>query len=101
MFCYHLLSLQHTQECRLIPIQLQRLSARLLLADEQCISTAFLTDSFGWSDNEELFQHDVDEMNRILFSAIEHSLMNTSGSKIISTIYHGRSVNQVSSSVST
>ncbi|KAI6656426.1 Ubiquitin carboxyl-terminal hydrolase 40 [Oopsacas minuta] len=86
---------KHCKEYRLIPIQLQRLSARLLLADEQCISTAFLTDSFGWSDNEELFQHDVDEMNRILFSAIEHSLQNTTGSQIISTIYHGSFVNQI------
>lgn len=86
---------KHEANYRLIPIQLQRLSARLLLAQEQCISTAFLTDSFGWSDNEELFQHDVDEMNRILFNAIEMSLTNTSGSKIISTLYHGNFVNQI------
>ncbi|KAI4885060.1 hypothetical protein NFI96_022513 [Prochilodus magdalenae] len=39
-------------EVRVIPLELQRLFARLLLLDEQTASTAALTDSFGWTNHE-------------------------------------------------
>ncbi|XP_064614511.1 ubiquitin carboxyl-terminal hydrolase 40-like [Liolophura sinensis] len=80
---------------RVIPIQLQRLFARLLLSDQQSISTSELTDSFGWTNHEELQQQDVQELNRILFSAIEDSLVGTMGQGFISRLYHGRTVNQI------
>ncbi|XP_070564811.1 LOW QUALITY PROTEIN: ubiquitin carboxyl-terminal hydrolase 40-like [Ptychodera flava] len=80
---------------RVIPIQLQRLFSRLLLSDEQSCCTTDLTDSFGWTNNEELQQHDVQELNRILFSAIESSLVGTSGQDLISKFYHGSIVNQI------
>ena len=41
-------------------------------------------------------QHDVQELNRILFDALESSLVGTSGEKFISHLYHGTSVQQVS-----
>ena len=44
---------------------------------------------------QELQQHDVQELNRILFSAIEDSLVGTSGQNLISQFYHGNIVNQV------
>jgi ubiquitin carboxyl-terminal hydrolase 40 len=34
-------------------------------------------------------------LNRILFSAIESSLVGTSGHNLIKQLYHGKSVNQV------
>ncbi|XP_018413764.1 PREDICTED: ubiquitin carboxyl-terminal hydrolase 40-like [Nanorana parkeri] len=37
---------------RIIPLQLQRLFAQLLLVDQQAASTADLTSSFGWDNNE-------------------------------------------------
>lgn len=37
---------------RIIPLQLQRLFAQLLLLDQEAASTADLTDSFGWTSNE-------------------------------------------------
>ncbi|XP_077978745.1 ubiquitin carboxyl-terminal hydrolase 40-like [Glandiceps talaboti] len=80
---------------RVIPIQLQRLFSRLLLLDQQSASTADLTDSFGWTNNEELQQHDVQELNRILFSAVESSLVGTAGQDLISKLYHGAIVNQI------
>uniref|UniRef100_A0A3B4YKH0 Ubiquitin specific peptidase 40 n=1 Tax=Seriola lalandi dorsalis TaxID=1841481 RepID=A0A3B4YKH0_SERLL len=40
---------------RVIPLELQRLFARLLLVDQQSASTADLTDSFGWNSSEEDF----------------------------------------------
>ncbi|XP_038854084.1 ubiquitin carboxyl-terminal hydrolase 40 [Salvelinus namaycush] len=80
---------------RVIPLELQRLFARLLLVDQQSASTADLTDSFGWNNSEESRQHDVQELNRILFSALEHSLVDTSGSGFIQHLYHGTTVNSI------
>nr|XP_014343853.1 PREDICTED: ubiquitin carboxyl-terminal hydrolase 40 [Latimeria chalumnae] len=81
---------------RVIPLQLQRLFAQLLLVDQQAASTANLTDSFGWTSNEERSQHDVQELNRILFSALESSLVGTSGHDLINRLYHGAVVNKIS-----
>ncbi|KAM6079301.1 ubiquitin carboxyl-terminal hydrolase 40 isoform 1-T1 [Theristicus caerulescens] len=80
---------------RIIPLQLQRLFAQLLLLDQQAASTTDLTDSFGWNSNEEMRQHDVQELNRILFSALETSLVGTSGHDLINRLYHGIVVNQI------
>ncbi|KAI8492070.1 ubiquitin-like protein-specific protease [Branchiostoma belcheri] len=80
---------------RVIPIQLQRLFAKLLLVDQEAYSTTELTDSFGWTNSEELQQHDVQELSRILFSAIESSLVGTSGQELIANLYHGTLVNQI------
>lgn len=41
-----------SSQVRVIPLELQRLFARLLLVDEQTASTTDLTDSFGWTNNE-------------------------------------------------
>ncbi|XP_062324744.1 ubiquitin carboxyl-terminal hydrolase 40 [Osmerus eperlanus] len=88
---------KHSPEAkvRVIPLELQRLFARLLLVDQQTASTADLTESFGWSNSEESRQHDVQELNRILFSALEHSLVGTSGSTLIHRLYHGTTVNSI------
>ncbi|KAG8013265.1 Ubiquitin carboxyl-terminal hydrolase 40 [Nibea albiflora] len=80
---------------RVIPLELQRLFASLLLVDQQSASTANLTDSFGWNSSEGTNQHDVQELNRILFSALEHSLVDTSGSSFIHRLYHGTIVNSI------
>ncbi|KAB1278654.1 Ubiquitin carboxyl-terminal hydrolase 40 [Camelus dromedarius] len=80
---------------RIIPLQLQRLFAQLLLLDQDAASTTDLTDSFGWTSNEEMRQHDVQELNRILFSALETSLVGTSGHDLINRLYHGTIVNQI------
>ncbi|XP_028924841.1 ubiquitin carboxyl-terminal hydrolase 40 isoform X1 [Ornithorhynchus anatinus] len=80
---------------RIIPLQLQRLFAQLLLLDQQAASTTDLTDSFGWDSSEEMRQHDVQELNRILFSALETSLVGTSGHDLINRLYHGTVVNQI------
>ncbi|XP_047727370.1 ubiquitin carboxyl-terminal hydrolase 40 isoform X2 [Prionailurus viverrinus] len=80
---------------RIIPLQLQRMFAQLLLLDQDAASTTDLTDSFGWTSDEEMRQHDVQELNRILFSALETSLVGTSGHDLINRLYHGTIVNQV------
>ncbi|GFR75865.1 ubiquitin carboxyl-terminal hydrolase 40 [Elysia marginata] len=80
---------------RVIPLELQRLFAQLLLSNQQSVSTADLTNSFGWTNQEAFQQHDVQELNRILFNAIEESLVGTSGQNIINELYHGTIVNQI------
>ena len=40
-------------------------------------------------------QHDVQELNRILFAAIESSLVGTSGEHLIGRLYRGTAVQQV------
>jgi len=52
---------------RVIPLELQRLFARLLMLNVSAVSTADLTSSFGWNNHEERDQHDIQELNRILF----------------------------------
>ena len=39
-------------QVRVIPLQLQKLFAKLLLLDQDSVNTTDLTDSFGWSGNE-------------------------------------------------
>lgn len=58
------------------------------------ISSSVLTHS-NYLFIQELQQHDVQELNRILFSAIESSLFGTSGEQLISKLYHGSTVQQV------
>ncbi len=83
------------QKQRIILIELQRLFAELTLLDQEACSTNKLTDSFGWTNNEELQQHDVQELNRILFSAIEQSLVKTKQSRLIQDLYRGTFVNKI------
>ncbi|XP_037342599.2 ubiquitin carboxyl-terminal hydrolase 40 [Pungitius pungitius] len=80
---------------RVIPLELQKLFASLLLVDQQSASTANLTSSFGWNSGEGTNQHDVQELNRILFSALDHSLVGTTGSTFIHQLYHGTIVNSI------
>ena len=80
---------------RKIPVELRRLFSRLLLLDVNSVSTASLTDSFGWSGSEVVQQHDVQELNRILFTALDDSLIGTDGSTLIKRLYHGELVNQI------
>ncbi len=40
-------------------------------ADKSSVDTTALTRSFGWNGGEAGVQHDVQELNRVLFSAIE------------------------------
>lgn len=96
---------------RMIPLELQRLFARLQLLDKGDISTEHLTTKgFKWDGADGRIQHDVQvfylvvmvelnpskELNRLLFDAIERSLVRTPGEKLIERLYGGKLANQVS-----
>eukprot|EP01138_Halocafeteria_seosinensis_P009421 gb/GECG01009628.1/.p1 GENE.gb/GECG01009628.1/~~gb/GECG01009628.1/.p1 ORF type:complete len:1475 (+),score=227.04 gb/GECG01009628.1/:1-4425(+) len=57
-----------------IPFQLQRLFAMMQLSSDHSISTRPLTKSFQWDSSEAFQQHDVQELMRVLFDALERSL---------------------------
>ena len=57
-----------------IPYQLQLLFARLLCSVRPAVETAALTKSFRWTDAESFRQHDIQELMRVLFAALEKTL---------------------------
>lgn len=56
-----------------IPYQLQRLFANLQLSRRNYVDTKGLTKSFGWESAMSFEQHDVQELCRVLFDAIEQT----------------------------
>ena len=83
------------KKIRKIPVELQKLFGSLDLSEEGGISTQSLTNSFGWKSSESLQQHDVHELNRVLFEAIERSLKKTSSERLLDNLYKGTLVNKV------
>lgn len=63
--------------------------------DQKAISTEDLTRAFGWEGSEARVQHDVHELNRILFDGIEYYLKGTQQESLVKNLYHGTLVNQV------
>lgn len=62
---------------RVIPLELQRLFARLQGINQRAVSTEHLTEKgFKWKDAEGSVQHDVHELNRKVYDAVERSLVN-------------------------
>ncbi len=49
----------------------------LAKSDERAVETVDLTRSFGWENNQAGEQHDIQELNRILFDIIERALKDT------------------------
>ena len=54
-----------------IPHQLQMLFALLLTSEHRAIATVDLTKSFRWDSDQAFVQHDVQELCRLLFDALE------------------------------
>jgi len=74
---------------RAIPRELQRLFARLQLCDVRAVKTKELTKSFGWKDADAFTQHDVQELCRVLFDALERVLKGTDMATLINDLYQG------------
>ena len=56
-----------------IAFQLQLLFAELQIGENGVAKTGQLTESFGWRDGEQYQQHDVQELMRVLLTALETS----------------------------
>jgi hypothetical protein len=60
------------EEC--IPWQLQKLFLYLEMSQRRSVETKGITGSFGWADADAFEQHDVQELLRLLFDALEAAL---------------------------
>ena len=69
--------------------QLQRLFVTLQTSKNHAIDTKDLTRSFGWDASDSFTQHDVQELLRVLFDALEHELESTSQAGVLQRIYRG------------
>lgn len=76
--------------CKSIPFQLQKLFLQLQTADKSAVETTRLTRSFGWDSSEAWQQHDIQELCRVMFEALEQSFANTSQANLIDTLYQGK-----------
>ncbi|RLN93514.1 hypothetical protein BBJ28_00019286 [Nothophytophthora sp. Chile5] len=72
-----------------IPLQLQNLFAKLQLTTQDSISTKALTKSFGWTGADVFQQHDVQELCRVLFDALERSFKGTVNETLVNDLYQG------------
>ncbi|CAM9234193.1 unnamed protein product [Choristocarpus tenellus] len=72
-----------------IPLQLQRLFGQLQTSDCSSVETRALTTSFGWTAQDSFQQHDVQELCRVLFDALEKTLQGTVNEKLVTDLYQG------------
>ena len=79
-----------------IPFQLQRLFIHLnFFTDVRAIETVDMTKSFGWTGADAFQQHDVQELMRVMFDALEVKLKGTEYQNIINELYQGSMIDYV------
>uniref|UniRef100_A0A0N5ASV0 Ubiquitin carboxyl-terminal hydrolase 47 n=1 Tax=Syphacia muris TaxID=451379 RepID=A0A0N5ASV0_9BILA len=76
-----------SEEARSIPCQLQKLFLLLQTSNRESLETRELTRSFGWGAGEAYDQHDVQELCRIMFDALEQKWRKTNNSSLIQNLY--------------
>ncbi|KAH8418252.1 hypothetical protein KR222_007205, partial [Zaprionus bogoriensis] len=77
-------------EAKNIPYQLQKLFLNLQTSPKSSVETTDLTRSFGWDSTEAWQQHDIQELCRVMFDALEHKFKNTKQANLISNLYEGK-----------
>ncbi|XP_055909532.1 ubiquitin carboxyl-terminal hydrolase 47 isoform X2 [Eupeodes corollae] len=82
-------------EAKSIPYQLQKLFLNLQTSKKAAVETTDLTRSFGWDSREAWEQHDIQEMCRVMFDALEHKFKNTKQAHLISNLYEGKMIDYV------
>ncbi|MBN3279826.1 UBP47 hydrolase, partial [Polyodon spathula] len=73
-----------------IPYQLQRLFVLLQTSKKRAIETTDVTRSFGWDSSEAWQQHDVQELCRVMFDALEQKWRQTEQADLINQLYQGK-----------
>ena len=73
-----------------IPFQLQKLFCRLQFPIRDEEYTTDLTKSFGWDMKDVSYQHDIEELCRVLFEAIQ-AYLSVDDENFIKTLYEGKS----------
>nr|CAD7439732.1 unnamed protein product [Timema bartmani] len=83
------------EEAKSIPYQLQKLFLLLQTSAKSAVETTELTRSFGWHSNEAWQQHDIQELCRVMFDALEQKFKNTQHSDLILRLYEGKMIDYV------
>lgn len=73
-----------------IPYQLQKLFLHLQTSSKRAVETTDVTKSFGWDSSEAWQQHDVQELCRVMFDALESKFKNTDQDDLINKLYQGK-----------
>lgn len=84
-----------TGENKSIPFQLQKLFVNLQTSNKLAVETTDLTRSFGWDSTEAWQQHDIQELCRVMFDALEQKFKNTKQADLISNLYEGKMIDYV------
>ena len=89
-------STEEDQLAKSIPYQLQRLFVQMqFLTDKKSIQTVDMTKSFGWTGSDAFQQHDVQELLRVMFDALEKKLKGTPQEKVLDELYQGQMIDYV------
>ncbi|XP_033328483.1 ubiquitin specific protease 47 [Megalopta genalis] len=78
-----------------IPYQLQKLFLNLQTSSRSAVETTALTKSFGWDSTEAWQQHDIQELCRVMFDALEQKFINTEQADLINRFYEGTMIDYV------
>ncbi|XP_046844317.1 ubiquitin carboxyl-terminal hydrolase 47-like isoform X2 [Xenia sp. Carnegie-2017] len=73
-----------------IPYQLQKLFVQLQFSGKRAVETTDVTKSFGWDSSDAWQQHDVQELCRVMFDALETVFKNTDQAQLINHLYQGQ-----------
>ncbi|XP_044748604.1 ubiquitin carboxyl-terminal hydrolase 47 isoform X2 [Coccinella septempunctata] len=82
-------------ESRSIPFQLQKLFLNLQTSSKSAVETTDLTTSFGWQGSDAWQQHDIQELCRVMFDALEQKFKDTKQAKLINDLYEGKMLDYV------
>ena len=77
------------EEARSIPFQVQKLFANLQTSTKSAVETTEVTKSFGWTSSDAWQQHDVQELCRVMFDALEKKFKGTEQDNLIKQLYEG------------
>ncbi|RDD45783.1 Ubiquitin carboxyl-terminal hydrolase 47 [Trichoplax sp. H2] len=72
-----------------IPYQLQKLYLKMQTSTKRSVETSDVIKSFGWDSSEVWQQHDVQELCRVMFDALEKTFKNTDQADMINQLYQG------------
>eukprot|EP00891_Asterochloris_glomerata_P000046 jgi/Astpho2/46/Aster-07498 len=85
---YHMPTTEEEQTNKSIPLAMQALFYKLQFGSKS-VSTKDLTKSFGWDTVDAFYQHDAQELNRVLCEKLEEKMKNTRVQGAISHLFEG------------
>jgi len=70
---------------------LKRITTKMFqTSSKSAVETTELTRSFGWDSSEAWQQHDIQELCRVMFDALEQKFKDTDQADLIQRLYEGK-----------